>query len=155
MRSLRSLVVLVSMVVGMLMIPGTAGASCAIDLDDPPYTLKKMIRRGETGDEYFHRLLLGHVRRIRDPGDPGGDVIVRLRVREVPFGPAREWARIRDWTPEPGVGVSDNIDFERGRYAVVARQRADGTFVHDGPCGQTEHLKRYQLRTLIHLSRHG
>ena len=49
MRSLRSLVVLISMVVGMLMIPGTAGAACAIDPDDPPYTLKKMIHLSRHG----------------------------------------------------------------------------------------------------------
>ena len=64
MRSLRSLVMLASMVVGMLMTSGTAGASCAIDPDDPPYTLKKMIRRGETGDDDFHRLLLGRARML-------------------------------------------------------------------------------------------
>ena len=49
MRSLRSLVVLASMVVGVLMIPGTAGASCAMDPDDPPYTLKQMIHLSRHG----------------------------------------------------------------------------------------------------------
>jgi hypothetical protein len=150
---LRVLVVM-GVFAGLLGTGIPAQADCAADPD--AYTLERMIRRGDTGDDDYERLFLGRVRRIRDPEAPGGNVIVRLRVREVPFGPDRSWVRIRDWMSPPGMQVIPEMDLVRGRfYAVVAHERTDGTFFHDGPCGQTQRLHPSQLRRLIHLSRHG
>ena len=153
-RVTRSAVVL-AVVAGLFALAAPAGAVCAYDPNDPPLPLKQMIRRETTGDDRFTRLMLGRVRRIRDPGDEGGDVVVQLRVREVPVGPDREWGRISDWEAPPGVSSEHDFVFRRGgRYAVVARHLHDGRFSYDGDCGQTAKVSAERLRGLVRLSRH-
>jgi len=134
----------------------TARAVCGYDPNDPPLTIKQMILSGATGSPAYDALFLGRVRRIRDPGSEGGDVTVRMRVREPPFGGDREWVRIADTVDPPGSSSSLAYDFKRGHlYAIVARHRNDGRFQHDAPCGGTTRLRQERFRHLVHLSRHA
>jgi hypothetical protein len=49
---------------------------------------------------------------------------------------------------------SGSFEFKRdGRYAVVARRLADGTFRIDGACGQTRRLIRDRFRALVRYAR--
>lgn len=132
----------------------TARAVCGYDPNDPPSTIKQMILSGSTGSRAYDALFLGRVRRIRDPGSEGGDVTVRMRVREAPFGGDRQWVRVADHVDPPGSSSSIAFDFRRGRlYALVARHRDDGRFQHDAPCGGTTRLHEERFRHLVHLSR--
>lgn len=137
----------------MLALP--ASASCAFDPD--ALSIRQMIVQGTTGSERFDVLFLGRVVGLHDlGGDEGGPTIARFRVREHPVGSAPDRARVRFWTPPPGVGVSDNFEFQRGhRYAVVAHRRSNGVFLFDGACGQTTELSRQRMWRLIHLFRNG
>ena len=132
---------------------GVSSAACGLDPNDPPLTIRQMIRRGTTGDRPFDVVFVGRVREVRDPGERGGDVIARFSVRAHPVGWAPHRSRVRFYRPPPGVGVSDNFEFHRGRrYAVVAHRRSDGTFAFDGSCGQTRELSRAGMRKLLRLS---
>jgi hypothetical protein len=132
-----------------------ASASCAYDPD--ALSIRQMIVQETTGSEQFDVLFLGRVDRLRDlGGGEGGPTIARFRVREHPVGFAPDRARVRFWKAPPGVGLSENFEFQRGfRYAVVAHRRSDGVFQFDGACGQTTKLTRQRMRRLIHLFRQG
>jgi hypothetical protein len=133
---------------------GPATAVCGVDPDDPPLTIRQMIRQGTTGDPRYDVLFLGRVREVRDPGERGGDVIARLSVRAHPIGWAPHRSRVRFYRPPPGGGISDNFEFHRGRrYAVVAHRRSDGKFVFDGDCGETRKLTQVGMRKLLRLTR--
>jgi hypothetical protein len=132
---------------------GPAAAVCGEDLVDPLLTIRQMIRQGTTGDPPFDVVFLGRVREIRDPGERDGDVVARFSVRAHPVGLAPHRSRVRFYRPPPGVGLSENFEFHRGRrYAVVARRRDDGKFAFDGACGQTRELSRAGMRKLLRLT---
>jgi hypothetical protein len=132
----------------------SASAVCAFDPDDPPLTIRQMIRSGTTGDPPFDTVFLGRVRAIRDPGERGGDAIARFSVRAHPVGWAPHRSRVRFYRPGRGEGLSDNFEFREGRrYAVVAVRRDDGKYRFDGECGQTRRVSQDQLRKLLRLTR--
>lgn len=81
---------------------GVSFATCALDPDDPPLTIRQMIRQGTTGDPPFDVVFLGRVREIRDPGERGGDVVARFSVRAHPVGLAPHRSRVRFYRPPPG-----------------------------------------------------
>jgi hypothetical protein len=151
----RALIACVAALAASTLLASPAGASCAYDPD--ALSIRQMIMQGTTGSDRFDVLFLGRVVRVQDlGGGEGGPTIARFRVRVHPVGFAPRRARVRFWTPPPGVGVSENFEFRQGlRYAVVAHRRDNGVFLFDGACGQTTRLSRERMRRLIHLFRNG
>lgn len=131
----------------------SAQASCAIFPDE--LSFRQMMRQGTTADGRYDRLFFGRVVDINDlePGK-GGDKMAKLAVAESPVGYAPLVARVRFWTPEPGVGVGDFFTYERRSfYVVVAHRRDDGTFEDDAPCGRTQKVGRDRFWGLVHFAR--
>jgi hypothetical protein len=132
--------------------PGTALAACASDPTDISY--KRMIRTGTTGDDYFHRMIIGRVAAVRDPGDEGGKAIAVVAVGAHPTGFVPLVARVRFDKLPSGVWVEDHIEFGVGeRWVILVRGKKDGSYVHDGGCGQTQALSPYRFRQLLRLAK--
>jgi hypothetical protein len=113
-----------------------------------------MIELGTTGDDFFHRMIIGRVVTIRDPGDTGGDATAVFAVAAHPTGFVPLVARVRFYLPPPGVWIEDNVEFRAGeRWVVIARHNKDGSYRHDGGCGQTQRVSLQRFRTLIALDR--
>jgi hypothetical protein len=126
-----------------------ASAVCGTNPDDPPLTIKQMIRRGTTGERRFDVLLLGRVRRVVDiAGGPGGKAIARMSVRVHPVGFAPHRSRIRTRT---GGTPDDLLLGPRQRYALVAHRIDDGSFRYQISCGQSKEVSRHQMRRLLRL----
>jgi hypothetical protein len=131
--------------------PGTAHAACVSDPTDISY--KQMIRTGTTGDDYFHRMIIGRVAAVRDPGDEGGKAIAVVAVGAHPTGFVPLVARVRFDKLPPGVWVEDHIEFAVGeRWVIISRRKNDGSYVHDGGCGQTQAVSLYRFRQLLRLA---
>lgn len=132
-------------------IPTLARAACAADPDD--ISFKQMIRRGTTNDDYFHRMIIGRVVTIRDPGDEGGDAVAVVAVGAHPTGFVPLVARVHFYKPPPGTGISENIEYAPGeRWVIIARHKHDGSYAHDGGCGQTRRLTTDRFRQLTRLA---
>jgi len=147
---------LLAPLVASLLVAGAtpAAASCAADPD--ALRLREMIDQDTTGDDGFPVLLLGIVASWHDLGGQpgGGPAIARVAVAEHPVGRAPLVSDVRFRRDAPGVTGSGSFEFKRdGRYAVVARRLADGTFRFDGACGQTRRLNRDRFRALVRYSR--
>jgi hypothetical protein len=131
---------------------GPAHAACAYDPDS--ISFRRMILRGTTGDDYFHRMIIGRVAAIRDPGAQGGDATAVVAVAAHPTGFVPLIARVRFWLPPPGTGLSENLEFAVGhRYVIIARHGHDGTYTFDGACGQTRSVSLKRFRALLALDR--
>jgi hypothetical protein len=114
-----------------------------------------MIRAGSTFDDFFHRMIIGRVVDIRDPGKRGGDAKAVLAVAAHPTGFVPLVARVRFYRPPQSTYVEDNLVFTVGqRWVVIARHlRADGSYRSDGGCGRSQPVSTAKFRALIALDR--
>lgn len=150
MRRFFALALTVSAVVA---VPSAARAACAAPGPDA-LSFRQMIERGTTGDDFFHRMVVGRVVTIRDPGEVGGDATAVFAVAAHPTGFVPLVARVRFYRPPPGVWIEDNVEFRTGeRWVVVARHTKDGSYRHDGGCGQTQRVSLLRFQTLLALDR--
>jgi hypothetical protein len=135
--------------------PNKARAACPAPRFPPP-TFKHMIRSGSTFNDYFHRMIIGRVVAIRDPGKSGGKARAVVAVAaQHPTGFVPRVARVRLFQPRPGAYVEDNLVFKTGQlWVVIARHlHSDGSYRSDGGCGRSESVSKFKLRTLLHLYR--
>jgi hypothetical protein len=133
--------------------PTIAHASCGADPSETVYSYKQMIARGSTGDDFYHRMILGRVVAIRDPGDEGGYARAVVAVGAHPTGFVPLVARVRFWLPPPGLEITDNIEFAVGeRWVIIARHKKDGSYAQDGACGQTSRLSLFRFHQLLALA---
>jgi hypothetical protein len=111
-----------------------------------------MIRIGSTGDNYFHRMIIGRVVDVRDTGEAGGERIAVVAVGAHPTGFVPLVARVR---MEESTSVLDpEPEFRIGeRWVIIARHRRDGSYQHDGYCGQTSRIGAYRFRQLLALTK--
>lgn len=145
MRRLLGVVLCVSFAIQ----PSAAHASCGYDPAD--ISFKQMIRAGTTGDDYYHRMIIGRVADIRDPGAEGGEAIAAVAVGAHPTGSVPLVARVR--IEEPSSILDSEPDFDIGeRWVIIARQTTDGSYRHDGFCGRTSWVSRWRFRTLMALA---
>ena len=150
MRRLLPLVFLASLVVGLA---PSAKAACAAPPPDA-YTFKEMIRHGETNSDYFDRMMIGKVQAVRDPGALGGHAVAMLAVRAHPTGWTPHTARVRFYKQKPGSWIEDNVNFRlHDRFVVIAHRLADGSYRHDGGCGDTRHVGESRFESLLFLAR--
>jgi hypothetical protein len=146
----------VATAMAMLLVPVAAAPalalSCAPDPDALSYT--EMIDGETTGKERYPIMFLGIVASVEDvAGGRGGRTIARIAVAEHPVGYTPLVSDVRFWRDPPGVS-SSAFDFRRdGRYVVIARRLADGSFAYDGDCGQTRRLNRERFRELVRYAR--
>jgi hypothetical protein len=133
-------------------IPTPARAACAFDPSD--LSFRQMIKRGITGETFYHRMIIGRVVLVRDPGDEGGRATAVVAVGAHPTGFVPLVARARFYKPPPNVGLEDNVEFAPGeRWVIMAHHRRDGSYSHDGGCGQTQRVGRELFRRLMSLAR--
>jgi hypothetical protein len=110
-----------------------------------------MIRTGSTGNAYFHRMIIGRVVDIRDTGDLGLEAIAVLAVGAHPTGFVPLVARVR--AEESSSILDPEPEFQIGeRWVIIARHRGDGSYQHDGYCGQTSRIGAYRFRQLLALA---
>ena len=77
-----------------------------------------------------------------------------LTVRRHPTGWTPHTARVRFYKQKPGSWVEDNVNFRlHDRFVVIAHQLADGSYRHDGGCGDTSASLRVVVRVLLFLAR--
>jgi hypothetical protein len=137
----------------VIAVPTTARAACAAPGPDT-LSFREMIEQGTTGDDFYHRMIIGRVVTIRVPGEKGGKATAVFAVAAHPTGFVPLVARVRFYRPPPGVWVEDNIEFHAGeRWVVIARRSKDGSYRHDGGCGQTHRVSLWRFKMLIALDR--
>lgn len=130
----------------------SARAACAADPND--LSFKQMIKRGITGETFYHRMIIGRVVLVRDPGDAGGSATAVVAVGAHPTGFVPLVARVRFYLPPPNAGLEDNVEFKRGeRWVIIAHHKRDGAYSHDGGCGQTRRVTKAGFRRLMSLAR--
>src|SRR5580765_3874671 len=106
--------------------PTPARAACAAPPAPPP-TFHDMVKSGTTFSDFFHRMIVGRVVTIRDPGKTGGDAIAVVALAAHPTGFVPRVARVRFYRPAHGESVEDNLVFSAGqRWVVLARHLKDG-----------------------------
>ena len=152
---MRRLLALSLVAITFVAMPSPAQAECAAPPSPPP-TFKHMIRAGSTIDDYFHRMIIGRVVAIRDPGRTGGDARAVVAVAaQHPTGFVPRVARVRCHQPRPGTFVEDNLVFKPGqRWVIIARHlHVDGSFQPDGGCGLTRAVSASRFRSLLKLYR--
>ena len=150
MRRLLPLALLASLLVGLA---PSAKAACAAPPPDA-YTFKEMIRNDATNSDYFDRMMIGRVQAIRDPGAVGGNAVAVLAVHAHPTGWTPRTARVRFYKQKPGSWVEDNVNFRVGdRFVVIAHHLADGSYRHDGGCGDTKRVAESRYESLLFLAR--
>jgi hypothetical protein len=143
-------VLVASLVVGLA--PSAKAACAALPADS--YTFKEMIRHGSTNSDYFDLMMIGKVRAIRDPGAVGGRAVAILAVRAHPTGWTPLTARVRFYKQKPGSWVEDNVNFRlHDRFVVIAHHLADGSYRHDGGCGDTKRVAESRFESLLFLAR--
>ena len=150
-------VILVIAVVGL---EGTTTAlACPAPPPDTP-TIRQMIVRGSTGNEYFPLLLLGRVRGTRDlRGGPNGYAVARFRVVEDAIGRVPGFVRVRFYRPTPadadGELISPHAVLDRGeRWGLVSRRRANGIIEFVLRCSDSRSFVTTRFRDLVRLARH-
>ena len=132
--------------------PIPARAACAADPTD--LSFKQMIKRDTTGDGFYDRMLIGRVVVVRDPGQEGGRATAVVAVGAHPTGFVPLVARVRFYEPPPGTGIEDNIEYASGeRWVIIAHHKSDGSYAHDGGCGQTRRVTKDSFRKFMRLAR--
>jgi len=151
----RRLLVFVLTATALFAAPHPAGAACPAPPFPPP-TFKQMIRAESTFDDYFHRMIIGRVVAIRDPGKSGGKARAVVAVAaQHPTGFVPRVARVRFYQPSPCTGVEDNLVFQIGqRWVVIARHlHSDGSYRPDGACARSQPVSKHMFRALLQLYR--
>jgi hypothetical protein len=149
----RRFLVLALTVSAVTAAPTTARAACAAPGPDT-LSFREMIEQGTTGDDFYHRMIIGRVVAIRDPSEKGGEATAIVAVAAHPTGFVPLVARVRFYRPPPGVWVEDNVEFHVGqRWVIIARHVKDGSYRHDGGCGQTQRVSLWRFKMLIALDR--
>ena len=152
---MRRLLALTLVVGALVVLPNPAQAACPAPPGPPP-TFKHMIRAGSTFDDYFHRMIIGRVVFIRDPGKPGGDAKAVVAVAaQHPTGFVPRVARVRFHEPAPGTYEEDKVVFRPGqRWVVIARHlHVDGSYQYDGICGLSRSMSADKFRSVLQLYR--
>ena len=154
-RSIRRLLAFSLVAIAFVAVPSPAQAACAAPPSPPP-TFKHMITAGSTFDDYFHRMIIGRVVAIRDPGRTGGDATAVVAVAaQHPTGFVPRVARVRFQQPRPGSFLEDNLVFKTGqRWVIIARHlHVDGSYQSDGACGLSRALGAHKFRSLLQVYR--
>ena len=136
-----------------LALAAPAHAACAAD--GSQLTYHQMIVRGTTGDAYYHRMILGRVITIRDPGKQGGKATAVLAVRAHPTGFVPDIARIRFKAAPPGSPSPEDYfpGFAIGsRYVVIGRHVHDGAYEFSPWCAQSGLLHPWRFHKLLRLA---
>ena len=112
-----------------------------------------MIRNDATNSDYFDRMMIGRVQAYE----------TRARGRQCRRRAGRSkasdrldshTARVRFYKQKPGSWVEDNVNFRlHDRFVVIAHQLADGSYRHDGGCGDTKHVAESRFESLLFLAR--
>ncbi len=146
---MRRLLTFALVVAALAAAPTPAEAACAAPPSPPP-TFHDMVKSGTTFNDFFHRMIVGRVVTIRDPGKSGGDAIAVVALAASPTGFVPRVARVRFYLPAHGEFVEDNIVFAAGqRWVVIARHLKDGAYRSDGSCGLSRTVSQTKLHNLI------
>jgi hypothetical protein len=150
---MRRLLTFALVVAALAAAPTPAEAACAAPPSPPP-TFHDMVKSGTTFNDFFHRMIVGRVVTIRDPGKSGGDAIAVISLAARPTGFVPRVARVRFYLPPSGQSVEDNLVFIEGqRWVVIARHLKDGDYRSDGFCGLSRTVSQTKLHNLIVLDR--